>query len=123
MDKEILEEYSNIEEKKQDIEKAKNEVLSRNSLIFEEFKRLEEEQNKLEERQKEIKDAITDVMEDIYNKTSNDIFESEFIRIKFTPSYDKTIIDTKRLQKEYENVYLDCLKKTKVKSSVRITIK
>lgn len=115
--------YRDNELKLIQLEEQKNNLLKNNIEIYEELKRIEQEENKIKDFQEQLKNKIKEEMEDIYNKTGNEVIENQFIRIKYTPSYDKIIIDSDKLKKEYEEVYLNCLKKSNVKSSVRITLK
>lgn len=123
MKSEAIEEYVKTEEELRELEQQKNEVLSRNSNIFMQIKKIEEQEKKIQETQKLLKEKLTQAMQVIYDKTDEKTFENELLKITFVPEYEKVIVDNKKLQEEFEEVYLQCLKKSKVKSSVRITTK
>lgn len=105
------------------LESEKEDLLKQNIELYEKLKQIEKQENAIKDFQEELKIQIKNQMEKIYEETGNDVIENQYIRIKYTAPYDKIIVDNEKLKKEYEEVYLDCLKKSNVKSSVRITIK
>lgn len=115
--------YVNNENKLIDLETKKEELIKQNSELYTKLKEIEKQEKAIKDFQEELKTQIKNEMEKIYEETGNEVIENQYVRIKYTPSYDKIIIDNNKLKTEYEEVYLDCLKKSNVKSSVRITIK
>lgn len=120
---EVIQEYVEKEKELKELEIQKNEVLSRNSSIFKKIKEIEEAQKQIQETQKLLKDKLTTAMSIVYVKKGIKTFENELLKITLVPSYEKVVVDTQKLQKDFEDVYLQCLKKSVVKDSVRITTK
>ena len=81
--------------------------------------KLKEEQEELQNKNEEIKEKIKQAMEEQdIKKYENDILAITYI----APTKRKTV-DTTKLKEQYEEAYLDCLKETDVKSSIRIKVK
>ena len=115
-------EYSNIQLEINKIKIEKNKIKEENKEIFDKLEQLDNEEKLLIERQDILKDTI--LTEYDTNKLDQDfIYDDDILTIKYSPSYFRTGVDNKKLQKEYEEAYLNCLKKTTVKSSLKVNIK
>ena len=115
-------EYSRLQQEINKLNIEIETIKQENKEIFDKIDQVENAKKLLQERQILIQDEI--LKEYDSNKlNAEDIYEDNIVKIKYSPSYDKTLVDSKKLQEQYEEVYLDCLKKSTVKSSIKVTIK
>lgn len=117
MDK-VIEEYIELEKEELDIVNQKNEILVK-SEVFEIVKALEEKANEIATKKEEMKTSLKEAMENNNVKK----FENDIISVTYVAPTTRVGVDTEKLKTEYEEVYLDCLKETSVKSSIRLKIK
>lgn len=115
-------EYSRLQVEINKLRLEKNKVKEENPEVFQKLEQIENAERIILERQDIIKDEILKEYDNNGLKQDN-VYEDDIIKIKYSPSYDKTIVDNKKLQTEYEDVYLECLKKSTIKSSLKVTIK
>lgn len=87
--------------------------------IIQEVVKIIEKTEMLENKLAEIKNAIKYAMEEHQVKS----FENELLKILYVEPTEKVIVDTEKLKTEYEEVYIQCSKKSQVKSSIRLKIK
>lgn len=71
-----------------------------------------------EEKQKEVKETILKAMEEYDIKQ----FKNDLITITYVAPTTRVSVDSKKLQEEHEDIYLECLKESQVKSSLRIKV-
>lgn len=94
-------------------------IIAQNSI--EKLKELETKKKQIEDIQKQYKDKLLEIME------NNDIksFESKdkTLKISCTPSSITNTFDTKRFMKEHHDLYLEYLKDSPRKGSIRITVR
>ena len=76
--------------------------------------------NELALLEQEIDGLKEEIFEDVKNLES---FENEEIKISYAKETVRKGVDAKKLQEEYPQVYSECLKETKVKEHLKITIK
>lgn len=105
----LMNEYSVIENEIKDIN------LKINEKIVEELKKLDV----LNERKEKLKENIKKFMEE----QEITKLENNLMKITYKEPYVRSSVDSKKLKEQYEEVYLDCLKKVNVSSSVSIKIK
>ena len=89
--------------------------------VIDKIKELESKKKIIEEKEKEFREKLAEIMEenDITDYESND----KTLKIHYTPSTTTQTFDTKRFQEERFSMYLDYLKETKRKGSLRITVR
>lgn len=80
---------------------------------------LKEQQEILQKQNDEIKEKIKQTMEEQDIKK----YENDILTITYVAQTKRNTVDTTKLKEQYEEVYLDCLKETDVKSSIRIKVK
>lgn len=80
---------------------------------------LDTEKKKIEADYKKVKAEIQAAMIENGVKT----YETDNIRITVKSAYEKTTVDSKKLQDKYPEVYAACAKKSKVSESLTITFK
>ena len=80
---------------------------------------LKEQQEILQKQNDEIKEKIKQTMEEQDIKK----YENDILTITYVAPTKRNTVDTTKLKEQYEEVYLDCLKETDVKSSIRIKVK
>lgn len=114
MDK-VVEEYIKLENEELEIINQKNEILVK-SEVFEIIKSLEEKANEIVTKKEEIKTSLKEAMENNNVKK----FENDIISVTYIAPTTRVGVDTEKLKTNYEEVYLDCLKETQVKSSIRV---
>lgn len=114
----VIEEYIKLENEELEIVNKKNEILAK-SEVFEIVKALEEKANEIATKKEEMKTSLKEAMENNNVKK----FENDIISVTYVAPTTRVGVDTDKLKTEYEEVYLDCLKETQVKSSIRLKIK
>lgn len=73
----------------------------------------------LKKLQEEYKNTLTDLM------IEHDVqkIENSYFKISLSQGEERPTLDTEKLKNEYGDVYIECLKKTKVKPFIKITMK
>ena len=74
---------------------------------------------KLEEQQKKYQEIIIKAMEEQGIKS----FENDQIKLTYVPGQDRLVIDKEKVKRDYPQIYDKVLKVSKVKPSLRITLK
>lgn len=94
-------------------------IIAQNSI--DKIKELERKKKQIEDMQKQYKEKLLEIMEN-NNITS---FESKdkTLKISCTPSSITNTFDTKRFMEEHHDLYVDYLKDSPRKGSIRITIR
>ena len=80
---------------------------------------MEERLAKMKEQQQKYRDILKDAME----KQGIKSFENDKVKITYVCPQDRLSVDSAKLKKEYPQIWGECQKLTKVKSSLKITIK
>ena len=77
------------------------------------------EEKRIAEQVKNIKETIKDLMEE------NGVLsiENDWFKIKYVEPTTSIRVNTALLKKQFEEVYLECVKESQVKSQIRITVK
>lgn len=87
--------------------------------IIDEIVEVEQTIKDAKERQDELKAQLTQVMgEHMIKSIDNDSF-----KIIYFPESEKASLDSTKLKNEFEEIYLQCLKKSTTKAFVKITLK
>ena len=104
-----------------EIYKFEENELIRAEKIIEGIKSLETKKKLIEEKQKSMREALLEAMA----KYGKDKWESPdgTLKVAYTPPVNATTFDTKRFEKEHHDLYVDYLKDTPRKASIRITVK
>jgi len=113
-----IEEYVELEKQELELAGKKKELLEANQ-IFKQIKLIEEDIKAITIKKDEMKEVIKESME----KHDVKKFENDILTITYIAPFTRVDIDKDKLKEQYEVVYLDCLKETPVKSSVRIKVK
>lgn len=87
--------------------------------VIDELVLITEQQKTYDERLAQIKEAIKQAMEDNGVKS----FKSELLDITYIEAQERVIVDTEKLKTEHEEVYLECVKKSTTKPSIRFKLK
>lgn len=87
--------------------------------VCERIIRLEKQAKEIKKQQDSMKNEILDAMQ----KYGVLKFENEFLKISFIPEHDAEKFDSKTFKEENPDVYDMYAKISKVKPSIRITIK
>lgn len=90
--------------------------------IFEKIEELDNEAKRLNELKENVREQMTTAFRKNYNGT-NDVFEIEGVRVKYTPPTTRNTVDTNVLKLTYPDIYKATLKATAVKDKVTITFK
>lgn len=94
--------------------------LVQKALVFEQaIASLDAEKKRIDTEYKNIKAQIQAAMTENGVKT----YETDNIRITVKSAYERTTVDSKKLQEKFPEVYEACAKKSKVAESLSITIK
>lgn len=72
-----------------------------------------------EKRAKEFRELVLQLMQEQGVKS----WETDKVKLTLVAEYTKATVDSKKLKTKYEKAYMDCLKSTKVKASLKITAK
>jgi predicted phage-related endonuclease len=116
---ELLEEYTELEKKEMELATLRNEILSKHEGIFNAIKELDTQASELANRKAEMKEQLLVAMENSNVKK----FENDILTITYVAPTTRVGVDTDKLKAEYEEVYLQCIKETPVKASIRIKLK
>ena len=94
-------------------------IIAQNSI--EKIKDLERKKKQIDEIQKQYKEQLLEIMEknNIKSFESND----KTLKISCTPSGITNTFDSKRFAEEHHDLYLEYLKDTERKGSIRITVR
>lgn len=65
------------------------------------------------------KRRLTDLMEE----HNVQFIENDFMKIVFYPENEKQSLNSNKIRKEYPEVYVECVEKSKVKPFIKITMK
>lgn len=105
---------------KQEIQVIENHLII-NQQIQDKFVEFENQKKAIDKAEKELKKRLEEVMRE--NGISS--YESNDKRIRISLGEDSTIenIDKDKLFKEYPDAYRECMKETKRKGTLRITIR
>lgn len=120
MDK-LLQELITVENQVAKVEEQKEALLVINQ-IFEQIEALDNEVDRLNGIKDNIREQMTSAFRENYDGT-NDVFEMEGVRIKYTPPTTRKSVDTTILKATYPDVYKKVLKESPVKDKVTITFK
>lgn len=118
---ELLNELVTLDKQELEILEKKEQLLVVNQ-IFEEIEKLDNEAARLNE----IKDNVREQMTESFRKNydgSNDVFETDGVRIKYTPPTTRKSVDANTLKLTYPDIYDKVLKESPVKDKVTITYK
>ena len=74
-------------------------------------------------KMKEQRDKYREIIKDAMEKQGIKSFENDQVKLTYVCPQEKVIVDSAKLKKIYPQVWLDCQKVSKVKSSLKITIK
>lgn len=116
---ELLEKYTELEKEEMALVLKKDEILKSNELIFKAITEIDSKANELANKKAEMREQLLIAMEENNVKK----FENDLLMITYVAPTTRIGIDNDKLKNEFEDVYLQCLKETPVKSSVRIKIK
>ena len=94
-------------------------IISQNSI--DKIKELERKKKQIEDIQKQYKEQLLEIMES--NKITSFESKDKTLKISCTPASVTTTFDTKRFMEEHHDLYVDYLKDTQRKGSIRITIR
>lgn len=83
------------------------------------IKKLETDKKRIDEEYKEYKTALLRAMQEY----GIEKIDSDDMLVTYVGEHERTSVDSKKLEKEYPSVYMDCLKTSIVKPSVRVTIR
>lgn len=89
--------------------------------VIEKIKELENKKKLIEEKEKEFKEKLLEIMEE--NNITDYESHDKTLKIHCTPSTKAYTFDTKKFQEENKQMYLDYLKESDRKGSIRITIR
>lgn len=117
----LVNELLNIEIEEQKINE-KQELLLVANKIFDEIKALDNEVKRLKDLKANVREQMTQAMAKAYNGT-NDVFEIDGVRIKYTPPTTRKSVDTNILKATYPDIYKVVLKESPVKDKVTITFR
>ncbi|MCK4258780.1 MAG: hypothetical protein KAX49_07365 [Halanaerobiales bacterium] len=121
----VLEEYTALQleeealnmeliEKQNDLDMA-----LKSDKLFIRILELKEVANNINKKKSDMKDKLKESME----KADVKKFENDILTITYVAPTTRKGVDTNKLKTEYEDVYLECIKETPVKSSIRIKVK
>jgi len=96
-----------LDTKKQLIENVKNDIFA-----------LENQMKLLKEKQDNLKGALLSAME----KNGIERIENELFNVVYVPEGVSVGLDKKKLEKQFEEVYLQCIKKSSRKSYIKIML-
>lgn len=100
-----------------------NDIIIKNNEIAlsvaEKIAEVETAIQQLKTQQEGYKQRLTELMVEHQVKS----IENDLVKITLVPETDKTTLDSDKLKTEFEEVYLQCLKKTSSKAYVKIKTK
>ena len=119
----LVDSYVGTENELIKIEEQKNSLLLATQ-VFDKIKALDEEAKKLADIKASVQEQLTIAMrENMYEVDGNTVFESEQVRLKYTPPTTRKSVDSNTLKATYPDVYKAVLKESAVKDRVTITYK
>ena len=96
-----------------------------NGIIPEDFakdyKKFQKMKIQIEEMEKQIKDKMLKIFEE-HPDTIGKYIRSNGVKFTYKIGYDRTSVDSKKLQEEYPDVYKKCKKVSKVKPTILLNI-
>lgn len=101
-----------------------NEVIlnENNELALQVVERIAQAEKIIQEMKK-VQDDYREQLAKIMGDRSIKDIENEMFKVTYFPETEKPSLDSVKLKENYEEVYLSCLKKTKTKAFVKITLK
>lgn len=100
--------------------KVENGQLQVAQEIISEIVEFEKTKKEFEKKQNEFKELLIKAMEE--NNIKQFKSESDGLTITYVAPTTRIGVDNKKLQEEYEDIYLQCLKETPIKASIRIKV-
>ena len=100
--------------------KVENGQLQVAQEIINEIVEFEKAKKEFETKQKEFKELLIKAMEE--NNIKQFKSESDGLTITYVAPTTRIVVDNKKLQEEHEDIYLQCLKETPIKASIRIKV-
>lgn len=119
MEGNYLEEYVSLEKLELELEKERETILKRDIKIFNAITELNKKVENIAEEKAIMRNVLLEQME----KANIKKYENDLLTITYVAPTVRVGVDSDKLKEKYEAVYLDCLKETPVKSSLRIKIK
>lgn len=116
---ELLEKYTKLEKQEMELANKKEEVLKQHEQVFNAIKELDNQANEIATQKAEMREQLMAVMEEKNIKK----FDNDFLTITYVAPTTRVGVDTTKLKEEFEEIYLQCLKETPVKASIRIKVK
>lgn len=119
MEENYLDEYTSLERLELELENEREIILRKNTEIFNAIKDLDKKAETIAEEKAIMRGALLEEME----KRGVKKFDNDFLTITYIAPTVRVGVDSDKLKEKYEAIYLDCLKETPVKASLRIKIK
>lgn len=102
-----------------DEETALKEFTNNALAVMKEIAAINNQKKILEEQEKKVRIALETAMEQYGIKS----FDNDILKVTYVAPTTKTSVDSKKLKKEYPEIYKKCSNTSAVKGSVRITVK
>lgn len=87
--------------------------------VIDVIRNLELDKKRIDKEYKEYKNALKSAMEEY----GIEKIDSDELLVTYIDGHERISVDTKRLEEQYPKVYMDCLKASDVKPSVRVTVR
>lgn len=116
---ELLEKYTELEKEEMALVLKKDEVLKKHEEVFLAIRELDNKSSELSKAKEEMKKELMVAMEEKDIKK----FENDVVAITYVAPTTRVGVDTDKFKTEFEDIYLQCLKETPVKASLRIKVK
>lgn len=85
------------------------------------YKKLQKLKSQLEKTEQDIKDKLIKMFEE-HPEITNKTVSMDGLKFTYTKSYERTSVDSKKLQEEWPDIYKKVIKTTNVKSTIKTSV-